>query len=172
MSKSKELKTITRCHEVLQGTFRNNLNAIAQFMRTKEIIAKKVWSEVTDLQSRYSKDERAQLLLREWEDKVEEDLSLYVEVVENHFRQSPEHYKTILFKLDEEYRKQGGSPGCRQNPGEFVVLFPLMSGALARGGANEQLLPPPPTPFGSIFFTHLTIITGINSWILNSLFQW
>jgi len=125
MSNSKELNTITRCHKVLQVTFRNNLGAIAQFMLTEDIIAREVWRDVTSLTSRYSDNECAQLLLRKWGDKVEEDPSLYAKVVEDYFRQSPERYKTILPELDEEYRKQGGDPGYRQNPGEFV-LFSLM----------------------------------------------
>jgi len=126
MSNSKELKTTTGCHKILLVTFRNNLEEIALFMRTKEIITRTFWSEVTNLQSRYSNNECAKLLLTKWEDKVEEDPRFFAIVVEDHFRQSPEHYKSILSELDEEYRKQGSSPGSRPNLGEFVILFPLI----------------------------------------------
>ena len=72
MSDSIELTTIGRCHDQILSTFRNNLEDIALFMRNEGIINKKIYHEVTDT-TRLSDDDRAKILLRKWEDKVEED---------------------------------------------------------------------------------------------------
>ena len=121
MSNSKELKTVTILREDLRITIRNNLDRVAQFMQVEDIITRETWREATDTKS--SADNRAKELLKKWEDKVEEDTSFYTEVVEGHFRQNPEHYKSILSKLDEEYRRQGGSPAFRQRKlGKLVLL--------------------------------------------------
>ena len=129
MSNSKELKAVTRCRGDLRITIRNNLDEVAQFMEEEEVITKDVSREATDTRSMHSSDNRAKELLRRWEDKVEEDPSFFAKVVEGHFRQRPEHYKNILSKLDEEYRRQGGSPDSRQKLGELVLLL-LQSCAL------------------------------------------
>ena len=54
---------------------------------------------------------------------MEEDPTFFAKVVEGHFLQSPEHYKSILSKLDEENRRQNGSPASRQKLGESVLLL-------------------------------------------------
>ena len=59
-----------------------------------------MWREATDIKSIHSVDNRAEERLKMWEDKVEENPSFLAKVVEGHFRQRPEHYKSILSKLD------------------------------------------------------------------------
>ena len=121
MSNLKELNTVTICREDLRITIRNNLDRVAQFMQVEDIITRETWREATDTKS--SADNRAKELLKKWEEKVEEGPRFFTKVVEEHFRQSPEHYKSILSKLDEEYRRQGGSPAFGQRKlGKLVLL--------------------------------------------------
>ncbi len=102
MSDSKELTTIGRCHDQILSTFRNNLEDIALFMRNEGIINKKIHHEVTDT-TRQSDDDRARILLRKWEDKVEEDTKHYHKVVE-YFKSRPGNFEAVLTKLNTEYK--------------------------------------------------------------------
>ncbi len=102
MSDSRELTTIGRCHDQILSTFRNNLEDIALFMRNEGIINKKIHHEVTDT-TRQSDDDRARILLRKWENKVEEDTKHYHKVVE-HFKSRPRNFEAVLTKLNTEYR--------------------------------------------------------------------
>ena len=115
-----------RWQEDLRITIRNNLDRVAQFMEEKEIITREMWREATDTGCVQGADSRAKVLLRRWGDKVEEDPSFFAKVVEGHFRQSPEHYKSILSKLDEDNSK-GSSPANRQKLGELVLLLLQLS---------------------------------------------
>ena len=140
MSNFKELKTVTRCWRDLQITIHDNLDRVAEFMLVEEIITGEMWSEATDTRSMNSAAYHAEKLLRRWYDKVQVDPSFFTKVVEGHFRQSSEHYRSILSKLDEVYGRQGGSPAYRQKLGELVITFfssPLLPLSLS-------LSPPPP----------------------------
>ena len=67
-----------RWQEDLRITIRNNLERVAQFMEEKEIITIEMWREATDTGSVHGADSRAQVLLRRWGDKVQEDPSFFL----------------------------------------------------------------------------------------------
>ena len=107
MSDSIELTTIGRCHDQILSTFRNNLEDIALFMRNEGIINKKIHHEVTDT-TRQSDDDRARILLRKWEDKVEEDTKHYHKVME-YFKSRPGVFEAVLTKLNTKYTSLGSA---------------------------------------------------------------
>ena len=77
MASSPELMTLVKCHEQLIVVIRNNLQAIARFLFTEEIISHETYREVTDSKSYRTDYERARITLRCLEDKVQEDVSYY-----------------------------------------------------------------------------------------------
>ncbi len=100
MNNSVELRTIGRCHDKILSTFRNNLEDIALFMRNEAIINMEIYHEVTDA-TRLSDDKRARILLRKWENRVEEDTKHYHKVVE-YFKLRPGDFEAVLTKLNTE----------------------------------------------------------------------
>ena len=73
-----EMKILLKYHEQLTVLIRNNLEDIARFLHGKEIINYEKYREVTDSKSGKTDDERAKLILRWLNDKVEEDTSHYL----------------------------------------------------------------------------------------------
>ena len=70
---SPELFTLVKCREQLTVIMRNDIEAIASFLYLKHTINHQLYREVTNSKSRHSDDDRAEILFRGLEDKVEED---------------------------------------------------------------------------------------------------
>ena len=101
MASSPELMTLVKCHEQLTVVIRNNLQAIARFLFTEEIISHETYREVTDSKSCHTDHERAKIILRCLEDKVQEDAkyySLFYEYLseENHFKLTSQMNEVIV----------------------------------------------------------------------------
>ena len=77
MASSPELKTLVKCHEELIVVTRNNLQAISRFLLLEEIIGYGSYREITDINSYHTDHDRAKIILRCLEDKVEEDVNYY-----------------------------------------------------------------------------------------------
>lgn len=105
MSDSKELRTLLECTEILKICFRNNCNDIALFLRKTGIINQERYHEVTDIKSKWSRDEKARMIQQNLEDKVEEDEQNYTVFVR--YLASKTRYKKLKKSLYAEYTKQG-----------------------------------------------------------------
>ena len=77
MASSPELMTLVKCHEELIVVIRNNLEAIARFLLIEEIISHETYREVTNSKSYHTDHDRAKIILRYLEDKVQEDAKYY-----------------------------------------------------------------------------------------------
>ena len=91
MASSPELKTLVKCHEELIVVTSNNLQAISRFLLIEEIISHESYLEITDSESYLTDYDRAKIILRCLEDKVEEDVNYYSVFYdflskENHFK--------------------------------------------------------------------------------------
>ena len=73
MGKSKELKVMARYWDQLVPVIRNNLKEVSLFLYNKSIICKQTCREVVVNTSVFGREERAIRVLRELEDKIEED---------------------------------------------------------------------------------------------------
>ena len=97
---SPELKILLKYHEQLAVLIRNNLEDIARFLHQKEIINREKYREVTDSKSGKTDDERAKIILRWLNDKVEEDTSHYLTFY-NYLRLKKEYFK-ISAQMNED----------------------------------------------------------------------
>ena len=100
MDSSPELKILLKYHEKLTVLIRNNLERIARFLHEKEIINREKYREVTDSKSGKTDDERAKLILRWLNDKVEENNSYYLIFYD--YLKSKEEYSKISTHMNED----------------------------------------------------------------------
>ena len=77
MASSPELSTLVKYRERLIVVIRNDIEAIASFLKTEDIINHQIYREGTNTKSGHSDDERAKIIFRGLEDKVEEDAKCY-----------------------------------------------------------------------------------------------
>ena len=99
MASPPELKTLVKCHEELIVVTRNNLKAMACFLLIEEIISHETYREVTDSKSYHTDHERAGIILRCLEDKVQEDAKYYLIFYEY---LSKEQHSKITSQMNEE----------------------------------------------------------------------
>ena len=100
MASSPELLILVKCREPLIVVIRNNLEAIACFLKIEHVISHQTYREVTNSKSGHSDDERARTIFRGLEDKVEEDAKLYSKFYE--YLKSKEQYSKITLQMNEE----------------------------------------------------------------------
>ena len=100
MNSSTELKVLLKYHDQLAILIRNNLEDIARFLHGKDIIDREKYREATDSKSGKTDDEKAKIILRWLEDKVEEDNSYYL--IFCSFLKSKTEYSKITAQLNEE----------------------------------------------------------------------
>ena len=100
MDSSPELKILLKYHEQLAVLIRNNLEDIARFLHGREIINREKYREVTDSKSGKTDDERAKLILRWLNDKVEENNSYYLTFYD--YLKSREEYSKISAHMNED----------------------------------------------------------------------
>ena len=101
MASSPELKTLVKCHEELIVVIRNNLQAISRFLLIEEIVSHESYREVTDSKSYHTDHDRAKIILRYLEDKVQEDAKYYLIFYEylseeNHFKLTSQMNEVIV----------------------------------------------------------------------------
>ena len=99
MASPPELKTLVKCHKELIVVIRNNLQAISRFLLIEEIISHKTYREVTDSKSYHTDHDRAIIILRCLEDKVQEDANYYTVFYEY---LSKEQHSKITSQMNEE----------------------------------------------------------------------
>ena len=100
MDSSPELKILLKSHEQLTVLIRNNLEGIACFLHEKAIINREKYREATDIKSGKTDDERAKLILRWLEDKVEENNSYYLIFYD--YLKSKEEYSKMSAQMKED----------------------------------------------------------------------
>ena len=106
MTSSPELKTLVKCHEELIVVIRNKIQAISRFLLIEEIISHETYREVTDSKSYHTDYERANIIVRCLEDRVQEDAKYYSIFYD--YLSKEEHFK-ITSQMNEEivrYRRK------------------------------------------------------------------
>ena len=97
------LSTLENCQEQVTFTIRNNLDNIAQFLRNKKIIDRKMYKKITNVYK--SEDDRAGMIFQKLCDKVQEDCNIY-EMFVKHIRGYPDSgAKKTVAMLDERYKE-------------------------------------------------------------------
>ncbi len=97
------LSTLENCQEQVTFTIRNNLDNIAQFLRNKKIIDRKMYKKITNVYK--SEDDRAGMIFQKLCDKVQEDCNIY-EMFVKHIRGYPDSgAKKTIAMLDERYKE-------------------------------------------------------------------
>ena len=105
MDDSKELDTLLECRFILITSIRNNLQDISVFLRKENIISKQTFDEVTDVASVVSREYRAQIILRQLENKIEEDDAIFKKFMK--YISTKGQYSRLRTTLAAEYSKQG-----------------------------------------------------------------
>ena len=100
MDSSPELKILFKYRKQLTVLIRNNLDDIVCFLYDKEIIDLEKYREVTDSKSGKADNERAKIIFRWLEDKVEEDTSYYLIFCD--FLKSKKEYSKISAQMNED----------------------------------------------------------------------
>ena len=100
MAPSRELMVLVKYHDELIVTIRNDLEAIAGFLFLKEIISRETYREATDGKSYHTDHDRAKIVLRCLEDKVEEDTNYYHIFYE--FLKSKKEGSKLIAQMNEE----------------------------------------------------------------------
>ena len=77
MDSSPELKILLKYHEQVVVIIRNNLEEIARYLRRNDVITRQIYREATYGNSYHTDHDRAKIILRRLEDKVEEDTRHY-----------------------------------------------------------------------------------------------
>ena len=72
-----ELKILLKYHEQMVVIIRNNLEEIACYLHTNDVITRQIYREATDSNSHHTDHNRAKKIFRRLEDKVEEDAKYY-----------------------------------------------------------------------------------------------
>ena len=97
---SPELKILLNCREQLAVFIRNNLEDITCFLHGKDIINREKYRDATDSTSAKTDDERAKIILRLLEDKVEEDTSHYLTFY--NYLKSKKEYSKMFAQMNED----------------------------------------------------------------------
>ena len=100
MDSSPELYILFKYHQQLTVIIRNNFEGIAHFLHEKEIINREKYREATDSKSGKTDDERAKLILRWLNDKVEENNSYYL--IFYNYLKSKKEYSIISAQMNED----------------------------------------------------------------------
>ena len=100
MESSPESKILLKYHEQVTVIIRNNLEEIARYLRTNDIIKVETYREATDSKSCRTDHDRAKIVLRRLEDKVEEDTRYYY--IFHNYLKSKKEYSKITALMNEE----------------------------------------------------------------------
>ena len=111
MASSPESKTLLSCYKELIVVIRNNLEAIARFLRIEDIISHEMYREVTD--GCFTDDKRARIMLRCLEDKVQEDVRYY-SIFYDYL--SKEQHSNMISQMNEEIVR------FRNNRSKYIVV--------------------------------------------------
>ena len=99
---SPELMILLKYHQQLIILVKNNHEDIARFLHGKEIINREKYREATSSKSGKTDDERAKLILRWLNDKVEEDTSHYLTFY--NYLKSKKEYSNISAQMNADGR--------------------------------------------------------------------
>ena len=100
MDSSSELKILLKYHEQVTVIIRNNLEEIARYLRRNDVINGQIYREATDSKSYHTDHDRAKIVLRRLEDKVEEDTRYYY--IFYSYLESKKEYSKIIAQMNEE----------------------------------------------------------------------
>ena len=100
MDSSPEMKILLKYHEQVVVIIRNNLEEITRYLRRNDIITHQVYREATDSKSNHSDHDRAKIVLRRLEDKVEEDARYYY--IFYSYLESKKEYSKLTSLISEE----------------------------------------------------------------------
>ena len=100
MDSSPELKILLKCHEQVVVIIRNNLEEITRYLRRNDIITHQIYREATDSKSYHTDHDRAIIILRRLEDKVEEDARYFY--IFHSYLESRKEYSKLTALISEE----------------------------------------------------------------------
>ena len=100
MDSSPELKILLKYHKEVVVIIRNNLEEIARHLRRNDVIPRQIYREATDSKLYRTDHDRAKIILRRLEDKVEEDTKYFY--IFYSYLESKKEYSKITARVNEE----------------------------------------------------------------------
>jgi len=103
MDISPELKALLNCRPALFVCIRNGLYDFARYFLDTDIINNVMYDEVTKTKSYMTYEEKADIILQQLNDKIQEDPSFYF--IFKDYLMSRKQYSKLIKELNEEYSK-------------------------------------------------------------------